>query len=77
MAIFSTVHADEVRRHDSDDLVRRPIGAVEHAQHTRFGRRDDRKAVAPSAVEHRLGLVLELAELHAPGAELAALESDP
>ena len=50
---------DEVGRHDGDDVVGRAGRALEHPQHARLGRRHDRQAVGPAAVEQRLQLVLE------------------
>ena len=67
---------DEIGRHDRDDLVGRSVRAIEHAQHARFGRRHDRQAVAPTAIEHRLCLVFEVGELHTPRVQLRALEPD-
>ena len=60
---------DEVGRHDGDDLVGRPGRALEHAQHPGLGGRHDGQAVGPAAVEHRLDLVLELAELDPAAAQ--------
>ena len=55
----------EVRRHDRDDLVGCPRGALEHPQHPGLGRRHDRQPVGPAAVEERLVLVLQLRQVDA------------
>ncbi len=68
---------DQVGWDDGDDVAGRAGRALEHAQHARLGRRDERQAVAPSPLEHRLDLVLERAHLHAPRREPVPFEAHP
>ena len=62
-ATFSTVHSTRSGGIDRDDVVGRARRAVEHAQHPLDGRRHDGQPVGPAALEHRLLLVLGVAEL--------------
>ena len=48
---------------DVHHLVRRAGGAGQHPEHPRLGRRHHRQPVRPAAIEHGLGLVLEIGQL--------------
>src|SRR6266851_2702225 len=65
----------ERRRHQPDDLLRVARGAVEHAQDALLGRRHQRQPVRPAAREHRLLLVLVLADLDAARFEPGLVET--
>ena len=63
-------------RHQPDDLLRVARGAVEHAQDTLLARRHERQPVRPTAREHRLLLVLVIAQFDATRAKPGLIEAD-
>jgi hypothetical protein len=75
-AIFSTVAGARIGGTQPDHLLWVARGAVEHLEHALLGRRHQRQAVRPTALEHRLLLVLVPADLDAARPQAGFVEAD-